>query len=322
MLMYQSLKNTKRIATLSLAMLALFFFAVPLQSSFAFVTSSVSPTIAVSSGDQTVSFRDLSDPTDTGDPQAGVTIEFDKSVYHQGDTVTMTITFDSPANLDAAKIDTITADVVSTSDPLGIQVPLGESSLNSGIFMGTFTITSGTSSGNAIHMSKGDSLGVIYDPPLAFAGRLQMTLPESSITTGGSVKLSDEPITSNDELNNEFGAIIDSVKVELVDAEVDTSGTGTITMSYANAASESAFVLDPDSFPESGICMLHQENPDEVWEILTGASDESQHNFDAKTVTNALRPGEQFDGSFHPEGRYVLAFCRSEERRVGKECRL
>jgi len=213
--------------------------------------------------------------------------------------------------LDAAKIDTITADVVSTSDPLGIQVPLEESELNSGLFTGTFTITSGASSDNAIHLGSGDSLGVVYDPPLAFAGRLEMTIPESSIITGGSVKLSDEPITSNDELNNGFGAVIDSVKVELVDATVGVAGTATITMSYANAV-----ILLPDEFPVDQLCLLHQKNPEEAWEILTGpASLDPEdpnvvaHNLEARTVTNVLQPGGQFDDlSFHPEGRYVLAF--------------
>ncbi len=309
--MIQSLKNRKRIVTLSLVILALFFFAAPLQSSFAFVSSSVNQPIAGGVGDQTVSFRDLSDPSDTGDPQATVSIEFDKDSYHIGDTVVMTITFDSPANLDAAKIDTITADVVSTSDPLGIQVPLEESELNSGLFTGTFTITSAASSGNAIHVGSGDSLGVFYDPPLAFAGRLQMTIPESSLITGGGVRLSDEPITSNDE-DAGFGAIIDSIKVELVGATVGGAGTATITMSYANAV-----ILDPIAFPEDQICMLHQENPDEAWETLTGPAASldpldptvAAHNPVARTVTNVLQPGGQFgDGSFHPEGRYVLAF--------------
>src|SRR3972149_2198167 len=80
------------------------------------------------------------------------TASLDAESYDLGQTVTLTIK-DFNANLDPATQEEITAVISSTTDPVGITITLTEDAINSGVFVGTFVLTSSSSSGNELQVS-------------------------------------------------------------------------------------------------------------------------------------------------------------------------
>src|SRR5437870_2998494 len=104
-----------------------------------------------------VSLRDIAD---TNNDTKTVTATFDKSSYHPGDSGTVTIT-DFYANLDSSTQDTIQATLKSSSDPVGISIIATENGPSSSSFVGSFTTTSGPSTGTALHVSYGDSVQLV-----------------------------------------------------------------------------------------------------------------------------------------------------------------
>src|SRR5438876_11898570 len=90
-----------------------------------------------------VSLRDV---TDSSNDTKTVTATLDKSSYHPGDSGTVTIN-DFNANLSSLIQDTILVTLTSTNDPVGISIVATETGPSSSTFVGSFTTTSGPSSG-------------------------------------------------------------------------------------------------------------------------------------------------------------------------------
>ena len=152
---------------------------------------------------------------------------FDAESYDIGQTVTFTIS-DFNANLDPFSVDEITAVASSGTDPVGITFVLTEDSDNSGVFVGTFTLTSEPSSGDMLQVGAGDEFSVDYEPEPSFAGRAIATFNE--VTTAGLVEVSDYDLDASSLC---FDPITGTVNFTLNGAEIDPSiGTIGVTMSY------------------------------------------------------------------------------------------
>lgn len=89
------------------------------------------------------------------------TMTFDKNIYLMTDTATITLN-EPDKNLDPSLKESVTVTVTSTSDSAGIRVTLIETDVDTGIFNGTFTFTSGTSVGTMLQAKKGDTIKAIY----------------------------------------------------------------------------------------------------------------------------------------------------------------
>ena len=89
---------------------------------------------------------------------ASIDVSFDKPQYSLHGTASITVT--SPvSNLDGTAIDNITpVTVTSTSNPGGIAITLDETGVNTGIFKGNITFTSGASSGTVLHAAPTDAI--------------------------------------------------------------------------------------------------------------------------------------------------------------------
>jgi len=86
---------------------------------------------------------------------------FDNEGYILSSLSTVTVS-DQNANGDALTAETVIATITSTSDPLGISIILTETDVDTGIFVGTHTFTTGPSSGTALNAAEGDTATASY----------------------------------------------------------------------------------------------------------------------------------------------------------------
>ncbi len=99
---------------------------------------------------------------DVGDTNnAPTTISLDKPSYTTEDSPKIKLN-DHGANADPNSIDTVHVNVTSTSDKTGIPITLVETGLNTGIFEGDFSFTTGTSSTTSILITSGDNVRISY----------------------------------------------------------------------------------------------------------------------------------------------------------------
>ncbi|RLA82309.1 MAG: hypothetical protein DRG31_07530, partial [Deltaproteobacteria bacterium] len=122
------------------------------------------------------------------------TMTFDKNIYLMTDTATITLN-EPDLNLDPSLKESVTVTVTSTSDSAGIRVTLVETDVDTGIFNGTFTFTSGTSIGTMLQAKKGDTIKAVYrdESPSEYP------TPESVLVTAEAtigVKFVEKPITA------------------------------------------------------------------------------------------------------------------------------
>ena len=89
------------------------------------------------------------------------TIEFDKTFYKVGETATIIIK-DLDANTRPDAIDTINVVLTSTSDPIGVALPLSETDLNTGVFRGSILLTSDPTIVGALFVKDGDTVTASY----------------------------------------------------------------------------------------------------------------------------------------------------------------
>ncbi|MGA9217471.1 MAG: hypothetical protein WBZ50_02410, partial [Nitrososphaeraceae archaeon] len=71
--------------------------------------------------------------------------------------------FDPNANVDPKSTNTVHVNVTSTTDKTGISITLVETEPNTGIFEGSFSFTTGTSSATAIQIASRDAVRVSYE---------------------------------------------------------------------------------------------------------------------------------------------------------------
>ena len=192
---------------------SLFTFATPIQQSFAGEI-----TWTIPSGITTLIFRDITSTSDTLD----AIISLDKSNYNVGDIATITVT-DFNANLNTTGIEfpLLTAEVVMSS--VTSSVELTETGINTGVFIGTFTVT--------------DEPSISYDQDPPDSPRMSVTF---DMTTGGDVTFRDSTFTASECFGgNGFRPVTHAVEIEYSNGAVQSGTDLDVTMSYANGAFDS-----------------------------------------------------------------------------------
>jgi hypothetical protein len=92
---------------------------------------------------------------------ASATVSLDKSSYTTQDSPEINLS-DPDANVDPNSTNTVHVTVTSTTDKTGIPITLVETGPNTGIFEGSFSFTTGTSSATSIQIASGDDVRVSY----------------------------------------------------------------------------------------------------------------------------------------------------------------
>jgi hypothetical protein len=90
------------------------------------------------------------------------TMSFDKAFYKVGETATIVVE-DLDANTNPDTINMITAVVTSTSDPIGVALPLAETDVNTGVFKGSVLLTSDPTIPGALFVRDGDKVTASYE---------------------------------------------------------------------------------------------------------------------------------------------------------------
>jgi hypothetical protein len=126
-------------------------------------------------------------------------------------------------------INTIVANVTSTSNPHGVLVTLTETGPNTGMFKGNFSFTSSTS-GTALQVKPGDKITVHYNGSLA---RLTETL--NGVTQPGTAIITDINLNPGAPgVAGVFTPLGGAASVTLVGVQSSPGTIDTVTMSYAN----------------------------------------------------------------------------------------
>ena len=174
-----------------------------------------------------LSFRNIDDPTNSS---AATTYSFDKSSYAIGDIVTLTIT-DSNGNIDPNTVDIVKAAVESdTTSEINdyILLTLRETSANTGVFSGSFTLSATTTSSDSglLKASTGDSLSGFYISGVRFQAEV------SNPAESGLLEMKDTIV----DPSVCFVPIGGAVDLALADLDM-LQGQANIhtTLSYANA---------------------------------------------------------------------------------------
>jgi DNA-binding beta-propeller fold protein YncE len=121
-------------------------------------------------------------------------ISLNSLVYDPSNTVIVTVT-DSAANLSALALDTVIVDAFSDTDGGGIMRTLFETGVNTGIFSGTFGLTTGPSTPSILQVTVGDTLTVSYGSFNALASIVAnappiLDYPSQTVNSGSLVTLS------------------------------------------------------------------------------------------------------------------------------------
>jgi hypothetical protein len=118
-----------------------------------------------------VNYGDVSSTND-----ASATVSLDKSSYTTQDSPEINIS-DPVANVDPKSADTVNVTVTSTTDKTGIQITLVETEPNTGIFEGSFSFTTGTSSATSIQVASVDDVRVSYVGSIFDSARVTNSSP-------------------------------------------------------------------------------------------------------------------------------------------------
>ena len=139
------------------------------------------------------------------------TLSFDKDTYTMDDTATITLTEpDKNASPDLKESVSIT--VYSDSDPAGITLSLLETDVDSGVFEGTLSFTSGASTGTMLKAATGDTITAIYtdDTPYEYP-EVSAKKITATATIGAAVVVPTLPITAGaPSLVDETGAPVET----------------------------------------------------------------------------------------------------------------
>jgi len=231
-----------------------------------------------SGGEKVITFRDISSTSPTPDP----VISLNNNIYNIGEQATLTIT-DFNANLDPFGIDTTKAFVYSN-----VQVPLTETEINSGVFVGTFTFNGNTA--------------VVYYPAPPEAARAKITL---SLDGPGSVTITDYIIDVDTDVEFQNLPIRPVTHAIIVEVSGILTSEVSVKMSYANG------FFDP--LDNKAFLWLYYDDfdPDFTWGYVTRHSppftvDSGFNDSTAQTITsNNSNPAIPFCCF---QGRYVVGF--------------
>ena len=206
---------------------------------------------------------------------------------------------DPEANVDPNEVNTIQVNVSSSSDKAGILITLTETGVNTGVFRGAFSFTSGDSSSptGLIKVAAGDNIGISYEGShprmeadiggVQQGGNVEMIqVPDPevkpSILIGGAVQLTFGPevVLAPNWKTQEIKTQCDEFGIPQSECNFGVAaGETTIAMSYANAPLNGQ---DPVTFT------IWQNVPGTGWVDLQKhqlPGSEIQINFDKQTVT-------------------------------------
>jgi len=208
-------------------------------------------------------------------------ITLNANSYSIGTSAIVTIR-DPSANMDSNSEESITANLSSQGDPLGIDITLEETDANSGIFNGTFYLTerSSSESRGRLHVESGDDITASYNEYTRAPFHVLFTAYEAGMA---EIVEYSAPTSSN------FLPVGDGYELRLIDSSLEPNTDLTISMSYANAA------LFQDDDPSSIRIMRMEGGTCKEDMTLSG---DSAFNSNEKTVT----------GNTTQLGQYTLAF--------------
>jgi hypothetical protein len=121
---------------------------------------------------------------------ASATVSLDKSSYTTQDSPEINLS-DPDANVDPNSTNTVHVTVTSTTDKTGIPITLVETGPNTGIFEGSFSFTTGTSSATSIQIASGDDVRVSY------VGTGGIIFDSTAPVTNSSPPIDNPPPTNN-----------------------------------------------------------------------------------------------------------------------------
>jgi len=190
-------------------------------------------------------------------------VEFDASEYRLSETATITVT--SPSSntddLTAESLGPVT--ITSDTDSTGITLTLTETGANTGIFTGTMTFTTGSSSGTSLKAKAGDTLTASFGGATGTANIFSKTISLSSTTPKLDTIVT---ITITDQNSNTDDLTAESLGPVTVTSDTDSTGiTLTLTETGANTGiftnTGLVFMTGNDFFPLSGTISLRLEEP-------------------------------------------------------------
>ncbi len=182
------------------------------------------------------------------------TVSFDKPEYSIGSSVTVRVS-DETVNLDDSSIDTLTMNVLSESDMVGIDITLLETGNDTALFSGNFQLDDQVSSSadSILRVAPGDLISGIYQS----AARAPFRIIFDDITESGIVELNRFTVDPRLDIRiPSFDQIGDAYQIRLIDAQVGTDTEITVIMSYVNVD------LRSDETISAGLFVVLQFNPD------------------------------------------------------------
>jgi hypothetical protein len=207
---------------------------------------------------------------------------FSDTQYALGSIVTATVK-DEEADLNESSVQTINANITSSSDPEGILLTLTETGNDTALFSGTFTLIRSSSSSNEghLHVDDGDIITGSYVPKTGTTFRVIF----DEVTESGIAELRKFTIDPTPDINQPlFDRIGNAYELRLIDSELAEGTNMEIIMSYTDVdldIGKEIFIdrfrvmqFDPDSPPSGAF----------VWIDISLDGDEAI-NTDEETVT-------------------------------------
>ncbi|HSB57347.1 MAG TPA: sialidase family protein, partial [Nitrosopumilaceae archaeon] len=188
-------------------------------------------------------------------------INFDNSEYKLSNSANVSVT-DIGSNLDSNSVDSISVNMTSTSDTLGINIIFSETGTNTGIFEGQCNFTTGLSFPGNLHASAGDIITASFGEQTGIASifsrtvtfnRPIFTLSENAIVTVTDPNSNLDPATK-EEISITITSSTDSVGIPLKLTE-----TGPDSGTFTNQAL--IFMTGDDQIPIGRIVTVSQQEP-------------------------------------------------------------
>ena len=264
---------------------SLFATVAPLQQSF-----SSEFTYSVSSGSNTLTFRDITDTNPTPEPD----LLFDAPIYQPGDTAILTID-DFNANLAVTIIEFASAVIVQTSSSTTVNAE--ETGVSTHFFIGDFLITDKINLITTTSTAANPNAFLSYTPDPPESARVSVTVDLSS---GGDVTISDFVIDDNELVNLCFRPVIHAAEISFSNGAAQTGGTDMeVTLSYANG-----IFLSGDS---PSLLKMYYREPGQGFEVVRDNFNSQGFETVLPNTITSVPSQVGFIGDV-TEGQFVLGF--------------
>lgn len=198
---------------------------------------------------------------------ASVDVVFDSNQYKLSSTATITVT-DASSNLSPGTSETINVNVASTTNPAGILLVLSETGLDTGIFTGTLTFTTGTSSSGTLQAAPGNTITATFGGQTGTASIFSRDV-NFGFATYDRGALSH--ITVTDQNSNLFPGVNETISVNItstadpVGIMLSLTETNVDTGIFGGTANNNLIFMEGnDLFPTSSSITVTAEDTDET----------------------------------------------------------